>query len=79
MKTNRKNELTPQKDLIGHNTALAMLGLTQRLVHSDWLKSKWEGDLKWHATGRRTCHKAYPSGLIEHLLESDELKAIKIK
>ena len=70
---------TPRSEIIGHNAALAMLGLTLRHVHSDWLKSKWQGELKWNQTGKRIAHKGYSPELLEILKNDPEFEAVKLK
>lgn len=61
---NHQGELTPQSKLLGRNAALALLELPLKDVHFTWLKSKWEGELKWNS---RKAFKGYAPELIESL------------
>lgn len=73
------NDLTPQNELIRRNEALAMLGLTMRQYHVDWLERHWQGELAWNKTGAVKATRGYSPALIESLKNHPEINDIRKK
>jgi len=65
--------------LIRRNEALAILGLTPKQHHVDWLERHWQGELAWDVSGQRKARKGYSPVLIESLKINLDLPAIRAK